>query len=71
EKNLGFYHGKHMLQVYENLVLSRRTKRGIPASLYVMKRLPRAEDVPMVVGGGDLKSVTTSFVLNDKEKVHK
>ncbi|GIQ86740.1 hypothetical protein KIPB_008648, partial [Kipferlia bialata] len=64
EKNLGFYHGKHMLQVYEMLVVSRKSGNCPPVPLYVMKRKPGADGVPVVVDDRTLEDVATPYMLN-------
>ncbi|GIQ81210.1 hypothetical protein KIPB_002133 [Kipferlia bialata] len=67
DRNIGFYHGKHSLQVYEALHLSRRSGAYAPTTLYAMKRLPLADGVPLCVDGTEsIDGVRTSFVMKDK-----
>ncbi|GIQ85968.1 hypothetical protein KIPB_007731, partial [Kipferlia bialata] len=64
EGNLGFYHGRHKLQVYERFLIARKSGNCPPVPLYVMKRRPGADAVcPMVVEDASMENVTTSYTL--------
>ncbi|GIQ85932.1 hypothetical protein KIPB_007687 [Kipferlia bialata] len=68
EKNLGFYHGKHMLQVYARPIIEAKSGNIAPVPLYIMKRLPNAdpEGVPLVFEERALEEVSTTYTLNHK-----
>ncbi|GIQ92345.1 hypothetical protein KIPB_016057, partial [Kipferlia bialata] len=48
QRNLGFYHARHMLQVHQVLTWSVQSGSRRPGTAYIMKRGARAQDVPLV-----------------------
>ncbi|GIQ81448.1 hypothetical protein KIPB_002408 [Kipferlia bialata] len=65
EANLGFYHGRHGMQVYERLDLTRASGLFGCVKYYVMKRTPGAQDVPLCANDQELDAITTPVVLKD------